>query len=377
MHFHNTAIVVGAGIVGLATAKALVNRGFKVTIIEKNEKAVGASIRNFGMIWPIGQPSGELFNRACRTKEIWKEIANDCHIWYDECGSIHLAYHQQELNVLEELAAIFQTEKRDIQLFNHAQISNRFKGIQTMGLLGGLYSSSEMIVNPVKAIPAVAAYLQEQKKVNFIWGQTVTSVENGKIFIGKESMEADLIFICSGAEFENLFPDLFALAPITKCKLQMLRYSLRRPAERIGTSVCGGLSLLHYQSFKVAKGLDTLKTMYENEYPEYLNHGIHVMLSQNDKGEVTIGDSHEYGKSFEPFDKAYINEWIITYAEKMFPLTQYNLTETWNGIYLKMLNGESHLFTNPFGNTYIINALGGAGMTLSFGLAEELVNSLC
>ncbi|MFX8972820.1 hypothetical protein ABTN24_20255, partial [Acinetobacter baumannii] len=78
------------------------------------------------------------------------------------------------------------------------------------------------------------AYLQEQKKVNFIWGQTVTSVENGKIFIGKESMEADLIFICSGAEFENLFPDLFALAPITKCKLQMLRYSLRRPAERIG-----------------------------------------------------------------------------------------------------------------------------------------------
>lgn len=59
-----SAIVIGAGIVGLATARALSLNGLKVTVIEKSGKAVGASVRNFGMLWPIGQPDGLLYNRA-------------------------------------------------------------------------------------------------------------------------------------------------------------------------------------------------------------------------------------------------------------------------------------------------------------------------
>jgi glycine/D-amino acid oxidase-like deaminating enzyme len=67
------AIVVGAGIVGLATARALAIKGFKVTVIDKTQEAIGASIRNFGMLWPVGQPDGPLYNRAKRSKEIWIE----------------------------------------------------------------------------------------------------------------------------------------------------------------------------------------------------------------------------------------------------------------------------------------------------------------
>ena len=70
---NKSAIVVGAGIVGLATARALAEKGYSVKVIEKSQFALGASVRNFGMLWPVGQPDGNLYNRSVRTKEIWVE----------------------------------------------------------------------------------------------------------------------------------------------------------------------------------------------------------------------------------------------------------------------------------------------------------------
>src|SRR6187402_3361598 len=68
-----SAIIIGAGIVGLATARALALRGYQITIFERSEHPVTSSIRNFGMIWPVGQPSGQLLDHAMLSRSIWKE----------------------------------------------------------------------------------------------------------------------------------------------------------------------------------------------------------------------------------------------------------------------------------------------------------------
>ena len=78
---NRTAIVVGAGILGMATARALAIKGYKVKVIERSQFSIGASIRNFGMLWPIGQPDGQLYDRAIRSREIWKEYLNAWNRW--------------------------------------------------------------------------------------------------------------------------------------------------------------------------------------------------------------------------------------------------------------------------------------------------------
>ena len=59
--------IVGGGVLGLAHAYAAARRGHRVVVFERNPRAAGASVRNFGMIWPIGQPRGEMHTMAMRT----------------------------------------------------------------------------------------------------------------------------------------------------------------------------------------------------------------------------------------------------------------------------------------------------------------------
>lgn len=371
-----SAIIIGAGIVGLATARALSLKGFKVTVIERTNKAVGASIRNFGMVWPIGQPAGELYNRAMRSKEIWKEAAQYAGINYHECGSLHTAYFKDEWIVLQELFEIFKAEGRNVTLLNPSTIITKYSAVNPVCLIGGLYSDDEMIVDPREAIVKIPQYLAEVLHVQFIWGKAVTKVDTHQVYIGNDSMEADMIFICNGADFETLYPEVFSKIGITKCKLQMMRFKSSKPNFNLGVSLCGGLSLIHYASFQAASSLSILKARYEKEMFDYVNNGIHVMVSQNNAGELTVGDSHEYGLTHDPFDQTHINELIITYLKQFVLTDDWQLFQSWNGIYPKMTNGENHLFLNPHNHIYILNGLGGAGMTLSFGLAEEKVQIL-
>ena len=53
--------VVGAGIVGMATALAAARRGWRVLVIDREQRAIGASIRNFGFITVTGQQAGAVW----------------------------------------------------------------------------------------------------------------------------------------------------------------------------------------------------------------------------------------------------------------------------------------------------------------------------
>jgi len=367
-----SAIVIGAGIVGLATARALAKRGYRVTVFERNERAVGASIRNFGMVWPIGQPTGPLFERAMLSRSIWKEICTEAGIWHDEVGSLHIAYHDDELQVMTEYAEANRSV-RDCSLLGIEETLQKSPAVKPSGLKGALWSGTEMIVEARVAIQQVADYLSDKYDVTFYWNTAISQVQHPAVISGQQRWKADEIYICSGAEFETLYPELFSAAGIIKCKLQMMRLQAQPDGWRIGPSLCGGLSMIHYPGFQSAPSLPALRRRYEEQYAEYLKWGVHVMVSQNHTGELTVGDSHEYGPVHDPFDKDFINRMILDYLQTFTILKNNRLIQTWNGIYPKMPDGQTEFILEAEAGVTIINGLGGNGMTLSFGLCEQII----
>jgi len=367
-----SAIIIGAGIVGLATARALAIRGYRVTVFERNERVVGASVRNFGMIWPIGQATGPMYERAMLSRSIWKTICTEANIWHNEVGSMHLAYHDDELQVMQEYVEV-NRQYRNCSWFSPAEALEKSPAVNFKGLKGALWSGEEMIVESRVAVAQIARYLADKFGVEFYWNTAISQIAHPTVIAGKLSWAADEIFVCSGADFETLYPDLFKETQITKCKLQMMRLVAQPDDWRIGPSLCGGLSMIHYPGFQSAASLSALRKRYEGQYADYLKWGIHVMVSQNGSGELTIGDSHEYGLVHDPFDKAFINQLIIEYLQTFANFKDWKILQSWHGIYPKMTNGATELVVDVEPGITLINGLGGNGMTLSFGLCEQVI----
>ncbi len=374
MNFSSLHIaIVGAGVVGLANALAYSKRGAKVTVFERNSFAVGASIRNFGMIWPIGQPTGPMLQRALLNRQIWNDFALEAGIQTDQCGSLHLAYQKDELEVLEEFIAASHHSEYRCSLLSKEQTIEKSHAVNPSGLLGSLWSETEMTVDPREAIRKLPLYLKEKYGVEFNFNTTVTEINHPLLVIGgKKRYSFDLIFVCSGADFETLYPEVYTQSGITKVKLQMMR-TIPQPGQwRLGPCLCAGLTLTHYGAFADCKSLNALKQRIQDETPHFPEWGIHVLVSQTPNGELTLGDSHEYGLNPEPFDKELINQYIMDYLKTFSNFPSYEIAERWNGVYPK-IPGKTELIASPQEGVTVMNALSGAGMTLSFGLAEEFV----
>jgi FAD dependent oxidoreductase TIGR03364 len=366
--------VVGAGIVGLAHAWSAAERGHRVTVFERSARASGASIRNFGMIWPIGQPAGELHDIALLSRERWLALGKAARIWVHPCGSIHLAHRADEWAVLEEFAGQAKALHHPCTLLTRAEVPRRTPAANPQGLLGGLFSDSELVVNPRRALEAIPKWLAERFGVRLAFGVNITAVRlNGTrptvwTADGKEHA-ADRVIVCGGIDVPQLFPAEYAAAGLRLCKLQMMCTPPQLDAWRIGPHLAGGLTLRHYRNFEVCPSLPALKKRIAAETPELDRFGIHVMASQNDAGEVILGDSHEYDGDVKPFDKSVIEDLILRELRHIIQLHDWSIAERWHGLYAKHPT-QAIVEREPYAGIHLCTAAGGAGMTMAFGLAE-------
>lgn len=368
-------IVVGAGIVGLAHAYAAAREGLRAAVFERSDRAQGASIRNFGMIWPVGQPAGRCRAIAMRSREIWIEAARGAGFWLNECGSLHVAHRADELAVLEEFAARADELDHGCKMLSAKETIKIAPAVRKENLLGALWSPTELAVDPREAVRAMPVWLAEKFGVQFHFATDVTRVGEGGVETADGGrFDAGRVVICGGADLRVLFPDVLAAANLRLCKLQMLRTPPQPGGWRTGPHIASGLTLRHYANFSICGSLRALQDRVASETPELDRYGIHVMVAQNGRGEAVLGDSHEYGDAIEPFDKIEIDELMLRELRKILELRDWTIAERWHGIYAKYSDGP-YFTASPHPNVRVVTGFGGAGMTLSFGAAEEVWKS--
>ncbi|MBM3983103.1 MAG: TIGR03364 family FAD-dependent oxidoreductase [Planctomycetes bacterium] len=362
--------VVGAGVVGLAFAWAAARGGRSVVLFDRTPAPQGASVRNFGMIWPIGQLPGPDYARALRSRARWLEL-RAAGVWVHECGSVHAVYRADEDAVLREFAARAPGLGVACEYLSAADALRRAPALNPRGLLGALHSPTELAVNPPDAVARLQRYLAETYPVTLRLGVAVTHIEMPRVrAAGGETWRVGRAFVCSGTDFETLFPAEFAAAGIRRCKLQMMRTGPQPGGWRVGPHLAGGLTLCHYRSFEVCSTLPAVRARVAATMPDYVKYGIHVLVSQNDRGEVIIGDSHEYDADISPFDTAEIDALVLDYLREMLTLPDPRIAARWNGVYAKHPT-RPFVTAEPQPGCTIAVAPGGAGMTMSFGIADD------
>ncbi len=365
--------IVGAGIMGLAHAYTLAKRGRRVIVFERNPFAQGASVRNFGMLWPIGLGAGEWHQRALRSRDIWLRVLRSSGIWHECTGSMHVAYKPDEVTVLQEFISSAPHLGYDCEWLSPQQTLDCSPLVNPAELRGAMWSPTEVCIDPREVLTNLPTWLHEKYGVQFEFNCAVSGYEQPYVIAGGKEWKADHLYVCSGEDFQTLYPATFAESGMVRVKLQMMRSQAYNHNVRLGPMLAAGLTLGHYPAFESCPSLPALKQRFAEELPEYVRFGIHVMASQHGSGEITIGDSHEYGTDITPFNKDEVDQLILSYLTKFLLLPKLQITSRWQGIYVKHPTEVCYV-GHPANGATIIGSPSGRGMTMSFGVAEKVVN---
>jgi D-hydroxyproline dehydrogenase subunit beta len=358
-------VVVGAGIVGLSHALAAMKRGLRTVVVDRDARAVGASIRNFGFITVTGQQHGITWRRAMRARDVWAEVALQAGIPILQRGLLVCARRPEAIAVLEEFAA--GPMGKACRMRSGASLEPPFRD----DLLGALESPHELRVESRDAIPQLAAWIEAQG-VRFLRGAAVHEVESGRVRTAAGSVAAPHIVICPGPDLTTLFPDVMARRGITLCKLHMLRVA--GPAARLPAPVMSDLGLVRYLGYAAAPSLPALRARLEQEQAAWLGDGIHLIAVQSADGSLVVGDSHHYAATPDPFQPRDVDDRILAELSAVLDMQQPVVTERWVGVYP---SGPDTAFTEtPMPGVRLSMVTSGTGASTGFAIGEETLADL-
>lgn len=374
---HYDVAVVGAGIVGLAHALAGARRGLRVVVFDREARAVGASVRNFGFVTVTGQQRGTVWERAVRSCAVWGEIVAATGLEVHQRGLTLVARAADTAAVLEELLGTEMGAGCELRSGADARAAwPMLRGpVQAV-----LWSPHELRVEPRVAIPTVAQWLASQWDVEFRHSTAVTALHRWDrdaviVETPEGCVTAGHAVVCPGPDLRTLYPQIMREHRTTHCKLHMLRLAPQPGSWRLPTPLMTDLSILRYEGYAELPSARAASERLRREHPLQVDNGIHLIVVQAADGSLVVGDSHHYGDSPDPFQSATVDDLILDELHAVLAVPDCNVVERWTGVYPWTPDGGSWVH-RPDDRIRVAMVTSGTGMSTAFGFAEEVISEL-
>jgi len=364
---HADLVVVGAGIVGLAHAVEAVRRGLSVLVVERNERAVGASVRNFGHGCVTGQV-GQSHDWALGSRTRWQQLADQAGFWIGTDGAVIAARSTDELAVVEQLAHAGCDDVRLLdrrQLAGHVELSD--------DVLGGAHLPLDIRVNPRHALSAIAEWIQGQGGAQIWWSTSLLGLDGETVLTTRGEVTSDRTVVCVGHDVDRLFPDIASTAALQRCVLHMLRVA-SPGGRRYAPAVLSGTSLLRYPAFTAVASHASLRERYERDQPELLRVGLNLMFTQLPDGDLTIGDTHAYGVTHDPYRDESLDRLVLVAAARLLGVPGLEVKQRWRGVYASA--PADTLIAQATATATVVSVTSGIGMTIAHGLAGTVLDRI-
>lgn len=372
-------IFVGAGILGTFHAYHALKLGLKVALLEKTKMPAGATTQNFGQVVPSGMNT-KWQNFGRESLSIYKEIQTQADISVRQNGSVYVASNDEEVRLIEELAAINKSNAYTSQLLTKEECLQKWPGLKSSYCKAGLFFPEEITVNARVAIRRVIQFLISKYELDFYGNTKVIDIhinDAGCEVVDnlRRTFNAEQVILCNGSDFKTLFPNIFWGSDLEVTKLHMLQ-TMRQSTLRLDGNILTGLTIRRYESFRECPSYAAIKER-ESDNTFAKEYGIHILFKQLKDGAVIIGDSHEYADAKDQDDLGYeidnnINRFIMDRAMEIMDLQNWSIEKAWFGIYSQCK--ENDIFQHSIDDKlHIVTGIGGKGMTGSPAFAKESV----
>ena len=365
-------IVVGAGILGLAHALAAARRGLRVAVVERDARAAGASVRNFGFVTVSGQADGPTRARALRSRAVWAEVAAPAGIDVLQRGAMVVARRAEALAVLREFASGAMGE--GCEVMNAREATHRIPRLRE-AIAGALSSPHELRVEAREAIPRLARWLEGHHRVAFTWGVAALGVEATSVRHAGGRLDADAVVVTPGGAVTEFAPALAQRVRLRHCKLQMMRLRVPAPDFRLPAVVMSDLSLARYEGFASQPAARRLRERLDAECGRELANGVHLIVAQSADGSLVVGDSHHYDDHHDSLSRAEVEGLILGELHSVFALPGVEVVERWIGHY-PVTDAGPVLAAELAPRARLVAVTSGTGMSTAFAIGEETVASL-
>jgi glycine oxidase len=205
------ALIVGAGVIGLACAWRAARAGARVCVLEREYPAAGATGVAAGMLAPVGEASwGEetLLSLNLDSLRRWPDFASELEadagdqVGYAECGALHVALDRDESEALRRRHELHRRLGLESEWLRGSDCRRVEPGLAT-AVRGGVHARDEAAVDPRRLAGALLAAL-ERRGVPVEAGAEVVAAERDAgswhltIADGRQ-IAAPIVVIASGA----------------------------------------------------------------------------------------------------------------------------------------------------------------------------------